>query len=226
MVISNDPPAFNYFGENAQDSIIEIYPHTSIKEAFSRFICKEYNLLIVDIALPSANDIEILHTIRTAKHAPILVLTESSNANMMASLLRAGADVCLEKPVNAEVFTAQADAVIQLYKNIDKTNQEKYPLAFGVNLIISPRFHQVYAGEQAIELTRKEFDLLYYLASSPGQVFSCDQLYTHVWGDDYAGGGGDTVKTHIRTLRKKLSGIGKELIQNVWGVGYKFIPPD
>ncbi len=76
-----------------------------------------------------------------------------------------------------------------------------------------------------MELTRREFDLLLFFAKRPGQVFSRDQIYDSVWGDFFELGGDETVKAHIKTLRKKLSAIGTGLIENVWGVGYRFVPP-
>lgn len=97
------------------------------------------------------------------------------------------------------------------------------PLIFGTYLTIDPCCRQVYLHGESLSLTRKEFDLLYYLASNPGQVFSKEQLYHHVWHDFSALEGEDTVKTHIKTLRKKLGPVGKSCIQNIWGIGYKFV---
>ena len=73
-----------------------------------------------------------------------------------------------------------------------------------------------------MELTRKEFDLLFCLARHPGQVLSREQLYNLVWTEDNAINVDDVIKTHIKTLRKKLSQADTEYIQNVWGVGYRF----
>ena len=80
----------------------------------------------------------------------------------------------------------------------------------------------MFLQETAIELTRKEFDLLYLMASHPGQVFTRNQLYSKVWDDDCTVNVDDSVKAHIKTLRKKL--LDADYIQNVWGVGYRFNP--
>ena len=72
-------------------------------------------------------------------------------------------------------------------------------------------------------MTRKEFDLLYCLASYPGQVFSLEHLYAHVWNDTSAIAVDEIVKSQIKSLRKKLAAVGKNYIQNEWGVGYKFV---
>ena len=73
-----------------------------------------------------------------------------------------------------------------------------------------------------MELTRKEFDLLHYLASYPEQVFSSNQLYRQIWNEEPFENGNDTVKVHIESLRKKISDIGQECIHTIWWVGYKF----
>ena len=73
-----------------------------------------------------------------------------------------------------------------------------------------------------LQFTRKEFDLLFCLASNPGQVFSREQLYEQVWDEHAAYNVDDVVKSQIRLLRQKLSVTGKEYIKNVWGVGYRF----
>lgn len=75
-------------------------------------------------------------------------------------------------------------------------------------------------------LTKKEFDLLHYFANHPFQVFSKGQLYVHVWDDSFANIGDETVRVHIQRLRRKLATTGKNLIHNVRGVGYKFVPPN
>ena len=76
-----------------------------------------------------------------------------------------------------------------------------------------------------MELTRIEFDLLFYMAKHPNQIFSRQQLYRQVWGDDLGISGENTVRSHIGNLYKKLADAGKNYIQNTRGVGYKFVPP-
>ena len=97
-----------------------------------------------------------------------------------------------------------------------------HPLAFGTDLIIEPMKRLVFLKGQLVELSRKEFDLLYCLAKHPGQVLSREQLYSRVWDSDSAFNVDEVVKAHIKTLRKKLSASDIDYIKNIWGVGYRF----
>ena len=89
-------------------------------------------------------------------------------------------------------------------------------------MIIDPLARQVILNGEPLHFTRKEFDLLFCLASNPGQVFSRKQLYNHIWDEHSAYNVDEVVKAQIKLLRQKLSSTGKEYIQNVWGVGYRF----
>ena len=88
--------------------------------------------------------------------------------------------------------------------------------------MIDPQTRQVLLTGRNLPFTRKEFDLLFCLASNPGQVFSREQLYEQVWDEHAAYNVDGVVKSQIRLLRQKLSATGREYIKNVWGVGYRF----
>ena len=108
------------------------------------------------------------------------------------------------------------------YCDLKPQKEVCYTLAFGKNLIIDPLTRQVQLNGENLQFTRKEFDLLFCLASNPGQVFSREQLYNQVWDEHSAYNVDDVVKSQIRLLRQKLSITEKEYIKNVWGVGYRF----
>lgn len=180
-------------------------------------------MVILDAQISDVDSMELLRTIRNTKHTPILVITTSLKPTEIATLYRTGADVCIEKPVNLDICTAQAEALILLYLAADM-NLGRYSLVIhGEELIISPRCRQAMVGGKPLSLTRKEFDLFYCLARHPGQVFSREQLYNHVWGADLAVAVDEAVKTYIKRLRKKLAAVGKNYIQTEWGIGYKFV---
>lgn len=132
----------------------------------------------------------------------------------------------LEKPVDVDLCIAQANALIKLYLESDEELGKSVPIAFGTSLVIAPRYHQVLMQGTCVELTRIEFDLLYFMAKHPGQVFSRRELYDYVWDDYFELGGDETVKSHIKALRKKFAGLGQDIIETVWAVGYRFIPPE
>lgn len=184
--------------------------------------CTKYSccLLIMDSSLLGLDELAFLKTARASMHSPILLLTRELSSKKRVALFQAGADACLEKPFDLDVCAAQALSLIRLYKGGKGCCR---PITFGTELIISRCHRQVLVEGKFLQLTRKEFDLLYCLASSPGQVFSREQLYAHVWDEVCPIGGDETVKVHIKTLRKKLDSVGKRYIQNVWGIGYKFV---
>ena len=97
-----------------------------------------------------------------------------------------------------------------------------YTLAFGNDLIIEPERRQVYLKGKKLNLPRKEYDMLFCLASNAGKILSREQIYVQVWEEDNSFNVDDLVKTHIKTLRKKLADADIQYIKNVWGVGYRF----
>ena len=123
---------------------------------------------------------ELLKTMRCTNHTPILVLTAPLTSEEIITLLNAGADTYLEKPLNIEVCVAQANALMRLYIDSDINHEQHQPLIRGAELIISPRYRQVMVDGKPLGLSRKEFDLLHCLAAYPGQVFSREQIYSHI----------------------------------------------
>lgn len=184
-----------------------------------------YCLLMVDLQLPGMDKSEMVRVFSVVKHFPILALTEPLSTNEKVALFHAGIDVFLEKPVDVSVCMAQTETLVELYLKTDEQMCKLAPISFGASMAIAPRYRRVFIDGKPLGLTRREFDLLYFLAQHPRQVFSRKQLYRQVWDDYYELGGDETVKTHIQTLRRKLSILDTNLIENEWGVGYRFMPP-
>ena len=185
----------------------------------------EYCLVILSIQPSTSRDMAILRLMRESKSVPIIALTQKLSVSEKITLFHAGANVCLVEPVDIGLCAAQACSLIQLYLDSKKDHCEMYPLIFGTELIINPIYRQVIVDGELLELTRTEFDLLHYMASHPNQIFSRQQLYQQVWGDDLDISGENTVRSHIGNLYKKLVDADKSYIQNTRGVGYKFVPP-
>lgn len=205
-----------------QDDFTNVYYTTSAVSSLASYMEKEYCLVILDIQLSDTNSMELLQTMRQLKHTPIMALTDPMNPKEVAAIHQAGADACIEKPVNLDICVAQANSLIQLYIVNDINYGEHGPVIHGEELVIIPRYRQVTVDGKILDLTRKEFDLLYYLASHQEQIFTCRQLYEQIWSDGPAIEVNEAVKSQIKRLRRKLSLVGKNYIQNKWGVGYKF----
>lgn len=196
---------------------------TSAVEALASYMVEDYCLVILDIHPFDENWTEILRMMRSIKRTPILTLIPPLVKEEKIALFHAGADVCLDKTTDIEICAAQADTLIQSYLEANTVRENNGLIAYGTELLINSRYRQVIVDGEPLVLTRKEFDLLYCLASYPGQVFSLEHLYAHVWNDESAISVDEIVKSQIKSLRKKLASVGKNYIQNEWGVGYKFV---
>lgn len=204
------------------DNTTDVYYALSVGEALEVFMKQRFCLVIMDVLLSETDGRELLKTMRQAKPIPILVLSAKASPAERAALLQKGANVYLEKPYELEECLAQAQSLMQLYIGANPIESRCYTLAFGMDLIIDPTYWRVTLKGEPLDLTHKEFGLLYCLASHKGQVLAREQLYSHVWRDDGNINLEATIKSHIRTLRQKMSPSGKDYIENVRGVGYRF----
>lgn len=226
LVISKDLIMCAEILKRMQNNLINICCITSAVMALASYIEQDYCLVILDIQYPDTNNLELLQMMLQVKHTPIMVLTESTNIEDTVTLLRSGADVCIEKPVNMDICEAQANALIQLFLNDDNNHKSYAPIIPSKELMIIPCCRQVIVEGEHLPLTRREFDLLRCFANSPGRVFTREQLYDLVWDGESAIAIDDIVRSQVKRLRKKLALVGKNYIQTEWGVGYKFVPSD
>jgi DNA-binding response OmpR family regulator len=181
------------------------------------------DLVVLDLMLPKIDGLEVCRRLRASSAVPIIMLTARGEETDKILGLGLGADDYLVKPFSPRELVARVQAVL---RRTQRTEQSLLtgpaPLRFD-GLVISPRSRTVEAQGRPVELTPKEFDLLAFLASHPGQVFTRDQLLDRVW--DYAfAGDASTVTVHIRRLREKIEPdpMHPRHIRTVWGVGYKF----
>lgn len=225
LVVSNDLEFYSYIQNAIQDISMDAHQSITLLGALNDFTQWPYCLIILDIPCLLAKTLDAVRIMRESGTMPILVLIEMATAKEKVALFQAGVNACLEKSVDLPVCAAQAKSLVHLYWEAQAGEQKQWPLIFGNELIINPIYRQVIIDGEQLMLTRTEFDLLFCLALHPGQIWSREQLYCHVWNDNLGLAGDNTVRTHIGNLRKKLMDIGKNYIQNTRGVGYKFVPP-
>jgi DNA-binding response OmpR family regulator len=189
----------------------------------------QYHLLILDLMLPEIDGLDICRTLRREKvYTPVLMLTARTSELDRVLGLEVGADDYLTKPFSVPEMVARVNAILRRtdqYQSSQST-QEGSPLQFGA-LRVDPDKRQVQLGNKYIELTAKEFDLLWHFASHPGRVFTRSQLLDNVWGYGHAGYE-HTVNSHINRLRAKIEAdpAKPQHVITVWGVGYKFTGND
>ncbi|MEO8457985.1 MAG: response regulator transcription factor [Chloroflexota bacterium] len=178
------------------------------------------DLLVLDVMLPGLDGIEVCRRIRSRAETPIIMLTARSEETDKLVGLGLGADDYVTKPFSPRELAARVKAVLRRSSGVRSEAGDS--LRFG-DLRISAINRSVTDARGAIQLTAREFDLLYFMASRPGQAFSRDKLVEAVW--DMAFPGDDsTVTVHIRRLRSKLEADPSRPrhLKTVWGVGYKF----
>jgi DNA-binding response OmpR family regulator len=183
------------------------------------------DLVVLDIMLPGLDGLEVMRRLHAQLDSQIAVilLTAKGEESDRVTGLRAGADDYVVKPFSPAELVARVDAVL---RRAAGERGEDELLDFG-ELVIDPRARAVAVGGHEVELTQREFDLLLFFARNPGQVFSRDQLMDRVWDLSFYTDT-TTVTVHIRRLRAKIEPdpARPEWIQTVWGVGYRFRPPE
>ncbi len=180
------------------------------------------DLIVLDLMLPGIDGLTITQHIRQDRQIPIIMLTAKGEANDRIRGLDLGADDYITKPFSPQEVVSRVRAVLRRVDGVSP-QQQKESLEFE-RLCIDPSGRIVIIDGQSISLTAKEFDLIWYFAQHPGQVFSRTQLLGKVWGDELYTDP-STVTVHIRRLREKIEknpGEPAHLL-TVWGVGYKFI---
>ena len=221
MIINADREAARIVKDNLACPSTNVLCVSSMHEALLSFMDKEFCLVILDACISAEDDHKLLKAMRKARTTPILILSSQSCHVERLRVLQAGAHAYIGEPYSLEECLAQAQALMQLYCELKPQQEVCYSLAIGKDLVVDPLSRQALLNGKDLRLTRKEFDLLFCLASNPGQVFSREQLYNHVWDEHSAYNVDEVVKAQIKTLRQKLNMTGNEYIKNVWGIGYR-----
>ncbi|MCL6570908.1 MAG: response regulator transcription factor [Bacillus sp. (in: Bacteria)] len=188
-------------------------------EAFEACKNKKWDLILLDVMLPGLSGIELLRRIRMHdKHTPVMLLTARNSVEDKVSGLDYGANDYITKPFQIEEVLARIRAALRV-NEVERKEEDSNILTFA-DLLINQKTREVLRGEDAIDLTPREFDLLVYLMIHKRQVLNRDQILEAVWGYDFFG---DTnvVDVYIRYIRKKMDLPDKPgLIQTIRGVGY------
>ncbi len=180
------------------------------------------DLIVLDLMLPGIDGLTITRHLREKHGIPIIMLTAKGEVSDRIRGLDLGADDYVSKPFSPQELVSRVQAVL---RRLDKSDAaDGGVLVFG-DLQLDPGSRSVTVAGREVSLTATEFDLLWFLARHPRQVFTRAQLLDHVWGYDYYGDA-STVTVHISRLRDKLEAdpSSPRHILTVWGVGYKFEP--
>jgi DNA-binding response OmpR family regulator len=191
-------------------------------EGLEQVVARAPDAVILDLGLPDLDGLEVLKMIRAVSQVPVIVATARDDEAEIVKVLDAGADDYVVKPFSGEQIDARLRAVLRrVAAGPDSSSVEVGDLS------IDGRAREARLRGKSLELTRKEFDLLAYLADHAGDVVSKRELLAEVWRQPY-GGGDKTVDVHLSWLRKKLGETAAEprYLHTVRGVGVKLIAPD
>ena len=191
-------------------------------EAIEKAKEKEYDVVLLDVMLPGHDGFEVCQAIREFSEMPIIMLTAKGGDMDKILGLEYGADDYITKPFNILKVKARMKAIFRRNgKSTSEQDNQKVIETKGLKIDVDSR--RVYIDEREVNLTAKEFELVYLLVSNPNKVYSREQLLKTIWGASYQGDA-RTVDVHVRRLREKIEATPADpkYIHTKWGVGYYF----
>ena len=198
----------------------EVISASNGEEAIDKWKKEKPDLIVLDLMMPLKDGMETAEEIRAVDDVPIIMLTALGQERDRLLGLTVGADDYLTKPFSPRELVLRVRNILRRTKRqlVEQSDVLTYD-----ELIIDASKRKVVVGDQEIELTVKEFELLYLLASHPTRVFPRSQLIEAIWGYEFDGDG-NTINVHIRRLREKMErdSAAPKWIKTVWGIGYKF----
>ncbi|MBB6214857.1 DNA-binding response OmpR family regulator [Anaerosolibacter carboniphilus] len=221
LVVDDEPILLKGLKYSLEQETYEIDTAEDGMEALAKAQSNSYDLIILDLMLPSIDGLEVCKRIREKSMVPIIILTAKGEDTSKILGLEYGADDYLTKPFNILELKARIKAIfrrVHINDNVSPTNIIRIN-----DFTINTLGRKVNLADIEINLTAKEFDLLLLLATNPGKVYSREELLEIIWGYEYFG---DlrTVDVHVRRLREKIekNSSQPEFILTKWGVGYYF----
>jgi two-component system response regulator ResD len=197
-----------------------VHDGESALQAFPAF---SPDLILLDLMLPGIDGYQVCRELRRDTSVPIIMLSAKGEVFDKVLGLELGADDYIIKPFDSKELVARVKAVLRRSAKASPAAPEgsqgqyvEYP-----DLVVNLTNYSVVCMGRSVEMPPKELELLYFLASSPNQVFTREQLLDHIWGYEYAGDT-RTVDVHIKRLREKLDDHPAWQLSTVWGIGYKF----
>ncbi len=192
--------------------------------ALEMFKSFQPDLILLDLMLPGIDGYAVCREIRAKSQTPIIMLSAKGEVFDKVLGLELGADDYIIKPFDSKELVARVKAVLRRYNARPEKSSRKDPSGECVEypgLTVNLSNYSVSYNGHTVDMPPKELELLYFLASSPNQVFTREQLLDNIWGYEYLGDT-RTVDVHIKRLREKLPDSNSWAITTVWGIGYKF----
>ena len=217
LVSDDEPDILEIISYNLRKEGYEVFTASDGNEALEKARLHHPDLIILDIMMPKKTGVEVCQILRTQPEFTqtlIIFLTALSDEAVQIKGLESGADDYVTKPVSPKVLISRVNAI---FRRIKQEPSENKRIRIG-NFSIDPASYLVIIDDREVTLAKKEFELLYLLASKPGRVLLRNEILSQVWGSEVIVGD-RTIDVHIRKIRQKLN---TDCITTVKGVGYKF----
>lgn len=228
LVVEDDADIAELLRLNLADEGYEVQVAADGESGLARLRAHAYDALILDLMLPGRDGLEICRQVRSMPaYTPIIIISAKSAEAHRILGLELGADDYVTKPFSVLEVNARVKALFRRVEALGRIARLESGLLEAGELRIDPVAREVTMRSEPLTLTAREFDLLFFFARHPGRVFSRLDLLNQVWGYSHEGYE-HTVNTHINRLRAKIEQdpANPEYILTVWGVGYKFTPPE
>lgn len=218
LIVDDEPDILEFLQYNLRKEGYAVVTASDGKQAIGVAEREKPNLILMDIMMPELDGVETCRMLRGRKEfndTPIAFLTARDEDFSQITALDVGGDDYITKPIKPRVLLSRISALL---RRTSRANDEDIEAIELHDLVIDKEKVLVFKGGTAIELPRKEFEILWLLASKPGRVFTREEIFDRIWGADVIVGN-RTIDVHIRKLRERL---GEEYIKTMKGIGYKF----
>lgn len=223
IIVEDEKDIAELIEVNLEDLDCEVKIFHNGKEGYEYALSNSFDLMILDINLPGMNGIDVCRSLRADKiNSPIIMLTARSEEIDKVLGLETGADDYLTKPFSVRELLARVKAVLRRVEIETKSDDDVSVIEYR-SMHLDKKKRKLTLNDERIELTPKEFDLLYLLASNPGVTYDRKDLLNLVWSYDFEGYE-HTVNSHINRLRSKIEKdpTKPDYVLTTWGVGYRF----
>ena len=218
LIVDDEPDILEFLKYNLKREGYDVVTAPDGKQALAVAAAEKPDLIILDIMMPEMDGVEACNRLRSMKefqHTPIAFLTARDEDFSQIAALDSGGDDYITKPIKPRVLISRIQALLR--RSGRPADEETNEIRLH-NLVIDKQRVVIFKDGQPIELPRKEFEIIWLLASRPGRVFTREEIFDKIWGSDIIVGN-RTIDVHIRKLRER---VGEEYVKTVKGIGYKF----
>lgn len=221
LIVEDDNDINHLLSDMLIDNKYDVSSAYSGTEALIYLNQERIDIVLLDLMLPGKSGEEVLKDIRSKYKMPVIIISAKEEVGIRPKLLRAGAIDFITKPFDLDEVLARIEVNIRRNKEIQMIDKDYNVFKYN-EITINSNTREVNINDKLINLTLREFEILNLLIKYPNKVFSKDNIFKSVWGENYINDD-STITVHVSNIRSKISKAGakKEYIKTIWGVGYK-----